>query len=397
VNEAAVIRGMAWDHPRGRAPLEAVSAQWSAGRGIQVRWDARPLKDFEDQPLEDLATAYDLVLLDYPFAGAAAASGLIAAVDDWADEAYLADQAEHSAGPSHASYAWDGKQWALAIDAACQVGAMRDDLLSAAGLQAAPDSWEDVATLARELRDAPSRVAMPLNPNHSYCAFLSVGLSLAGPRFWPRGQHVDKDCAHESLEYLRRVAGDLHSISRDADPIVISDRMAGSDEIACVPLMFGYSNYARHGFRARTLRFANAPRGRGGHIGSVLGGVGLALSALSGVRDAAADLGRTIAAPGTQCGLYFDAGGQPGHAAAWESAAVNERVGGFFLAIRATMEQAFMRPRVPGHRRFQVEAGLLIHRCIWTTEIGPAECVRAYGRLVEQHLMTGDEDGGAAR
>jgi multiple sugar transport system substrate-binding protein len=171
--------------------------------------------------------------------------------------------------------------------------------------------------------------------------------------------------------------------------------MAGSDEIVCVPLMFGYSNYARQGFRARTLRFANAPRGPGGDIGSVLGGVGLALSARSRMREAAADLARTIAAPATQCGLYFDAGGQPGHAAAWESASVNQRVGGFFTAIRATMEQAFMRPRVPGHRRFQVEAGLLIHRCIWTTKIGPAECLREYGRLVEQHLMTGEIDGGS--
>lgn len=364
---------------------------------MEVRWDARPLKDFEDQPLEDLADAYDLILLDYPFAGTAAASGLIAAVDDWVDGAYLADQSAHSAGASYASYTWAGKQWALAIDAACQVSAVRDDLLAAAGMQAAPDRWADVARLAHELRDAPSRVAMPLNPNHSYCAFLSVGLSLAGPRFWPRGQHVDEDCALESLEFLRRLAGDLHPLSRDADPIVVSDRMVGSDEIACVPLMFGYSNYARHGFRARPLRFANAPRGQGGHIGSVLGGVGLALSALSGVRDAAADLARTIAAPGTQCGLYFDAGGQPGHAAAWESASVNAHVGGFFRAIRSTMEQAFLRPRVPGHRRFQVAAGLLIQRCIWTTEIGPAECLREYGRLVDQHLMTGDEDGGAGR
>jgi multiple sugar transport system substrate-binding protein len=388
---------MAWDHPRGRDPLEAVSAQWSAGRDIQVRWDARPLKDFEDQPLEDLAGAYDLVLLDYPFAGTAAASGLIAAVDDWVDGAYLADQSAHSAGPSYASYTWAGKQWALAIDAACQVSAVRDDLLTVAGTQAAPDSWAGVARLAHELRDAPSRVAMPLNPNHSYCSFLSVGLSLAGPRFWPGGQHVDEDSALESLELLRRLAKDLHPISRGADPIVISDRMAGSDEIACVPLMFGYSNYARHGFRARTLRFANAPRGHGGHIGSVLGGVGLALSARSRVRDAAADLARTIAAPGTQCGLYFDAGGQPGHAAAWESAAVNEGVGDFFRAIRATMEQAFMRPRLPGHRQFQVEAGLLIHRCIWTADIGPAECLRSYGRLVDQHLMKGDQNGGAGR
>ena len=33
------------------------------------------------------------------------------------------------------------------------------------------------------------------------------------------------------------------------DPIGISDRMSSTDEIVYVPLMFGYSNYARAGFR----------------------------------------------------------------------------------------------------------------------------------------------------
>ena len=389
---------MAWDHPRGRGPLEAISAEWSRGRNAKVHWDARPLKDFEDQPLEELATAYDLVLLDYPFTGSAARSGLIAPVDDWADPAYLADQAAHSAGPSYASYTWAGKQWALAIDAACQVSAVRDDLLRGPGVAAGvPESWTDVALLARELRGRPARVAIPLNPNHAYCAFLSLGLSLAGPDFWPAGRHVDAACARESLEYLRGVAGDLHPLSRTADPIVLSDSMSERDEIAYVPLMFGYSNYARPGFRSRVLRFANAPRGRGAQIGSVLGGVGLALSARSRVREAAADLARTIAAPGTQCGLYFDAGGQPGHAAAWASATVNERVGGFFQAIRDTMRQAFMRPRVPGHRRFQVEAGEVIHRCIWDSGYGPTACLAEFATLVETRLLTGEEDAGTER
>ena len=83
---------MAWDHPRARGPLEAISAQWTALRALTVRWDARPLKDFEDQPLEELAETYDLVLLDYPFVGFAATSGLIEPVDAWTPPAYLADQ-----------------------------------------------------------------------------------------------------------------------------------------------------------------------------------------------------------------------------------------------------------------------------------------------------------------
>ena len=74
------LHGMAWDHPRGRDPLLAVSAEWSKAHGPPVTWDARPLKDFEDQALEELATAYDLVLIDHPFTQTAANSGLIVAV-----------------------------------------------------------------------------------------------------------------------------------------------------------------------------------------------------------------------------------------------------------------------------------------------------------------------------
>jgi len=388
VNENGVIRGMAWDHPRGRGPLAAISTEWSAGSGIPVRWDARPLKDFEDQPLEELATAYDLVLVDYPFTGTAAQSGLIAAVDDWVDADYLEDQRRHSAGPSFASYSWGGRQWAPAIDAACQVAALREDLLAACGNAGTPATWDEVRLLAARLR-GPQQVAVPLNPNHAYCAFLSLGLSLAGPEFWPPGGQIDRAAGREALEFLRSLGGLLHPLSREADPIAISDHMATSDEIVYVPLMFGYSNYARAGFRSHRLRFANAPRGPGSHIGSVLGGVGLALSARSPRRQAAAELARHIGAADVQTGLYVEAGGQPGHAAAWDSPSVNALVGGFFMAIRDTMEQAFMRPRVPGHRRFQVEAGLLIHDFLWRGETEPATCLDSCRALVDE-LLTGD-------
>jgi multiple sugar transport system substrate-binding protein len=386
ITEAAPIRGMAWDHPRARRPLEAVSAAWSQASRNPVLWDARPLKDFEDQPLGELAVSYDLVLMDHPFTATAATSGLIVPVNDWASADYLRDQAEHAVGPSYASYTWNGRQWALAIDAAAQVSAVRPDLMQTAGLTQAPDNWEDVAALVHERKDAPARIAIPLNPNHAYCTFVSIGIAAIGPAFWRKGQSVERDAALAALEFLKTLAPDLHPLSRDADPIAVSDRMAESDEILFVPLMFGYSNYSRSGFRRRTLRFGNAPRGASGRRGSVLGGVGISLSARSEKREPAADLARTLASADMQSGLYVQSDGQPGHAAAWDSAGANRLVDDFFFATRDTMNQAFLRPRVPGHRRFQQEAGVLVHRFIWGGELGTAECLAEFDRLVETLL-----------
>jgi multiple sugar transport system substrate-binding protein len=351
-----------------------------------VDWDARPLKDFEDQPLEELAAAYDLVLMDYPFVGTAAESGMIVAANDWADVGYMQDQAEHSVGPSFSSYTWSGMQWALAIDAAAQVSASRPDLLASSGAGQPPETWEAVLALAKETLDSPSRIALPLNPNHAYCAFLSVGIAQSGPGFWQPGHHVETASAAHALEYLRELSSCLHPLSQHADPIAISDRMSGSNEILFVPLMFGYSNYSRQGFRDYPIRFGNAPSGASGKIGSVLGGVGVAVSSLGTRQADAASLARLLVSPDIQAGLYVQSGGQPGHAAAWDSDSANALVDDFFRATRDTMQQAFLRPRVAGHRLFQELAGVLISQFIWQGEQSAADCLAEFNRLTDKLL-----------
>jgi hypothetical protein len=186
---------------------------------------------------------------------------------------------------------------------------------------------------------------------------------------WRVGIQVDWSGARYSLEFLRNLAAKLHAVSKHGDPIAISDQMSGTDEILYVPLMFGYSNYARDGFRRHRLRFANAPCGSTGRHGSVLGGVGLSLSARSRSSSGATALARRIADPEIQRGIYANVGGQPGHATAWNSSAGNDQTVGFFRLTQPTMRDAFVRPRVSGHRRFRVQAGELIHRFIWDRKV----------------------------
>jgi multiple sugar transport system substrate-binding protein len=55
-------------------------------------------------------------------------------LDELLPAAFLDNQARHSVGQSHASYHYDGHQWALAIDAAAPVSSWRHQLLEQCGL-----------------------------------------------------------------------------------------------------------------------------------------------------------------------------------------------------------------------------------------------------------------------
>src|SRR6478735_4199911 len=155
------LRGMTWSHPRGYQPLVACSAIWQAQTGIAVEWEKRSLQDFESFPVEELARAYDLIVIDHPHVGQITAEGCLAPLDVVGREAERAALAAGSVGQSYASYEWQDRQWAFPIDAASQVQAWRPDLLAAA-----PERWREVLELARH-----GKVLLPLRPPHSLMTF----------------------------------------------------------------------------------------------------------------------------------------------------------------------------------------------------------------------------------
>ena len=73
-------------------------------------------------------------------------------------------------------------------------------------------------------------------------------------------------------------------------------------------------------------------------------------------KDAAIDFAYWVASGDVQRGPYAAAGGQPGHAAAWEDQAVNAATGNFYRDTRATLEGAWVRPRHDGYMAFQQAA-----------------------------------------
>lgn len=358
--------GMTWNHTRGVAPLQAATAAFREARpDVSISWEARSLQEFEETSVAELANRYDLLMIDYPFVGVAAEAQALVPLDEVLAPKFLDDQASNSVGPSHRSYLWAGHQWALATDAASQVSAYRPDLLDAIGMSV-PQSWDEVFDLAR--RPGQS-VAIPLNPTHLFCSFMSLCSNYSadgedsgtdGPQ-WLSDTGVDEQLAVEAIEHLYRLAELVHPLSLDADPIRVLDTMAATNEVLYAPLCFGYSNYARSGYAREVVRFADIPSTTSRPVGAVLGGVGMAISRRCEALDVATSFLTFVNGPESQRGLYFSSGGQPGHRAAWTDPEVNAEVHGFFEDTLETIDLAMLRPRWPGYPALQRRAGHVMH------------------------------------
>ncbi len=343
------LKGMTWSHPRGYDPMVACSALWKEKTGVAIEWDKRSLQDFESFPVEELARAYDMIVIDHPHVGQITAEGCLAPLDVPGRESERAALAAGSVGKSFSSYQWQGRQWAFPIDAATQVQAWRSDLLPAA-----PTEWSEVLELARQ-----GRVVLPLKTPHSLMCFYTLAGNLgkpcatAGP-----GDLIDRNTGAEVFEMIREIAALIDPACLDMDPIDASERMAeAGSQIACSPLLYGYVSYAMAGFRPRRLAFADIPvAGAAGPVGSALGGTGIAVSSFSKAKDAAIDFAYWVASADVQRGPYAASGGQPGHAAAWEDERVNAATGDFYRDTRATLEGAWLRPRHDGYMAFQQAA-----------------------------------------
>ncbi|TPK90389.1 extracellular solute-binding protein [Mesorhizobium sp. B2-4-16] len=343
------LKGMTWSHPRGYDPMVACSALWKEKTGVSIEWEKRSLQDFESFPVEELARAYDLIVIDHPHVGQITAEKCLAPLDVLGREADREALARASVGRSYPSYTWQGRQWAFPIDAASQVQAWRPDLI-----EVAPAIWTEVLALAEQ-----GRVLLPLRPPHSLMCFYTLAADLGLPCVVDGSADlVDDETGETAFEILREIAALVDPACLTMDPIAVFERMAeANSRIACAPLIYGYVPYGVAGFRPRRLAFADMPvAGGNGPIGSALGGTGIAVSAFSAAREAAIDFAYWIASGDVQRGPYAAAGGQPGHAAAWEDDAVNAATGDFYRDTRATLEGAWVRPRHDGYMAFQQRA-----------------------------------------
>ncbi|SHJ08331.1 ABC transporter substrate-binding protein [Pseudozobellia thermophila] len=354
------LKGMAWDHPRGYEPLRATSTAFSKIRPeVTIQWDIRSLKEFGDMPIENLIGAYDIITIDHPYMGQAHADKLLVPLEGLISKKSMDCLRGRSVGPSFASYAYEGHQYALPVDAAALVAAYRNDLIHHLKLEL-PKTRAELFDFYGQVPHG-HKVAWPLCATDLWCTFLTLCAQDAG-RAFIKDKSIEEKVGVRVLDELKRHMDFLHPMSINWNPIQILDRMGDGDEIIYSPFLFGYTNYSRTGYTKNRVDFTNSPTNPRTDVSTLLGGVGLAISVHCEHCDLAAAYIGYVASPEVQEGIYTENGGQPANLDAWQSRANNRLCNGFFDHTLETLEKAYVRPRHRGWNRFQEEGAHILHQ-----------------------------------
>lgn len=347
-----VLKGMTWSDPRGYDPVVAAATAFQAlAPGVTIQWDKRSLQGFESTPVEELAATYDLMVIDHPHVGAVAGDGCLLPLDRHAGPHDLARLQAETVGKSFASYSLDGQQWALPIDAATQVQAIRPDRM------AAPETrWDGVMQAA-----ADGAVLWPLRPPHVLMSFFTLAANLGDPCAVTPGPLLARQTGQQVLAAMQALADMVDPACRAMDPIAALDALSESRSHRLIPLTYLYAPYARAGHRSHRIAFHDMPAlGTAGPIGSALGGTGIAVSARTEHPALCTRFAIWLASAEVQRGLYAANNGQPGNARAWGDPDVNAPVGNAYRNTRLTHEAAWLRPRHAGYMAFQEEGSAIV-------------------------------------
>lgn len=347
------LRGMTWDHRRAIDPLIGTIPMFRARHPhIEIEWSARPLSGFEFASVDALAKEYDFIILDHPFTGEIAASRSLVPLDD-----IVAPGDDPFVGPSLDSYRANGSLWAMPVDAACQVGVARPDLMQAIGA-AIPADWRELMALGGKAKRKGLWLAIGLKGVHGLMTFFTLMANLGSPcAIRQNREFADRLVAREALALMRGLLRFCPPEVLDWNSIDLHDRMVARDDLVFCPAVYCYATYAEADQR-RPLRFHDFP-GPHGPAGSTIGGTGLGVSAHTRHLPEALAYARFAAEPATQR-AFAQHHGQPAHRDAWDDEAINRRFGGCYRDTRATMEACWIRPRYRGYLAFQAKGGELI-------------------------------------
>ena len=371
------LKGLTWDHPRAWSGLYAETRRFNQSQTeIEVHWEKHTLRGFESTPIAETAEKYDLIILDHPFMGDAAASNVLVNLYHHIDKFDFVSRADQYVGFSFQSYEYAGGLWALPVDAACQTAVLRPDLLG----RQVPKSFEDVFELAES-----GGLGLSMAEPHAFMNFLAIAGRLGGDISGAGEVFLPNDIAKEALVILRRLARHIPERAFDWSSIGLLESMATSNEVKYCPIIFCFNTYSQSTILGRhLLKFAKLPLATKEKSpgGSVIGGTGIAISESCNNIQAALKVIWHFAGSGAQKRMGSH-GGQPAHRAIWRPDATKTINGSFFDECRSDMETAVLRPRHAGYMYMQNTVGDLLRQ----DTMNQNQPVQSVVQKIEEHFQ----------
>lgn len=373
---AIVLNGITWGHSRGITPLLAVSQRYSELHPeVEIRWKKRSLQEFADFPIEKLTEEYDLLIIDHPWVGCAAATNCVLPLNEYLSADYLQDQLKNSVGLSHTSYNYNRQQWALAIDAATPAASYRKDLL-----KEVPKKWNDVLDLAKK-----GKVAVPAIPIDLLMNFYTFCIAHGQEPFQTDEEVINGETGILAINTMKELYRLVDKKMFSCNPIAVAELMSTTDDYWYCPFAYCYSNYAREGYAGKLLHYTDVVSFGNKKLRTTIGGTGLAVSAFSKQKETAVDFAAMIVSAECQRTMYVQHGGQPGHRSAWVDAAANQLTNHFFAEVLPVMENGYMRPRYNGYLHFQDHAGIPLQQCL-LQDGDPVSTLQEMNTIYQQSL-----------
>ena len=351
-----VLKGIAWDHPRGFDPMVATAKEF-ANRypEVEIVWDKRPLQAFADRPIENMAFEYDLMVIDHPHVGEASRKNLLLELDSFNEFKDKIDiLSKNSVGLSYQSYNFNNHQYALAIDAAAPVAAYK-----IGALDELPFTFEQVLSLAEK-----SLVIWPAKPVDAISCFNTIAANIGHAINSTEHEFIDRGIGITVLQMMKKLSNLVPKDCLEMNPINALDYMSSNNDKIYCPLLYGYSNYSRKNFRDGLIKFTNIPsfdENINNCKGAQIGGTGLAISKETKNIEIALEYVFWVASEECQKNSYYYSGGQPAHIEAWKDKNINNNCNNFFINTLKTLENAWLRPRFDGYMYFQDIAGTIIN------------------------------------
>lgn len=361
--ELVELRGLAWDHPRATVPFSGELKRAGSNKSIVVHWSVRSLHEFEMGDLDRWGDDFDVVMIDHPTIGQAIKDGGLLSIDEVLGDEAICRLRASILSKAFECYSYEGSQWAIPIDVSAHVGAYCPQTITAQNL---PVTWSDVLSLGR---DGVS-IAVPLKGSHAFLSLQAIGRAqgaLSDDRNVDEMQRwILSEESVPAIETLVQLSKMRKFVGLGMDPIGVYELLARG-EVTFSPLIFGYVTYAwrRWSKLPYEVAYCSAPKWTdSGRFGSILGGVGLAVTRNCSSKENVAELLHLLTDLDVEGWCIGARGGQPASVKWWDNPHPVESVRSFYQNTRATVEDAWIRPIGVGYPKLQFVVGSLIEQCL---------------------------------